>query len=235
MALFGSSNRNTFKPTPYGATRKKRRIPRWLILMLTGVVLGAGGVLFVQKSYGPTLLTVEQAEQLRQDLNSANLDKQRLQSQLNRTTHELKESQAALAEQTARATTAEETVEGLKDDVLLLARAVAPDPRGTSPGIRAADFENAEGQLNYELLVMQDSPDASTFNGVMDFAIAGRYPNGRATTLDIPVGDVNIGHYTQLSGNVALPDGFRATQVTIRIRPGANESIAATRTIRVPR
>jgi len=53
MALFGSSNRNTFKPTPYGATRKKRRIPRWLILMLTGIVLGAGGVLFVQTSYGP--------------------------------------------------------------------------------------------------------------------------------------------------------------------------------------
>ncbi|MAK55682.1 MAG: hypothetical protein CML17_07560 [Pusillimonas sp.] len=235
MALFGSSNRNTFKPTPYGATRKKRRVPRWLILMLTGIVLGAGGVLFVQKSYGPTLLTVEQAEQLRQDLNSANLDKQRLQSQLNRITHELKESQAALTAQTNRADSAEETVEGLKDDVLLLASAVAPDPRGTSPGIRAADFENAEDQLNYTLLVMQDSPDAPTFNDVMDFAVAGRYPNGRATTLDIPAGSVSIGHYSQLEGSVELPNGFRATQVTIRIRPGADESIAATRTIRVPR
>ncbi|QIM50168.1 hypothetical protein G9Q38_13860 [Pusillimonas sp. DMV24BSW_D] len=235
MALFGSSNRNTFKPTPYGATRKKRRIPRWLILMLTGIVLGAGGVLFVQTSYGPTLLTVEQAEQLRQDLNSANLDKQRLQSQLNRITHELKESQAALVEQTERATTAQEAAENLKDDVLLLAGAVAPDPRGTSPGIRAADFANAQGQLNYKLLVMQDNPEAPTFNGVMDFAVAGRYPNGRATTLDIPVGDVDIGYYSQLSGNVELPDGFTATQVTIRIRPGADESIAATRTIRVPR
>ena len=146
--------------------------------MLTGIVLGAGGVLFVQKSYGPTLLTVEQAEQLRQDLNTTNLDKQRLQSQLNRMTHELKESQAALSEQTERATTAEEAAENLKDDVLLLASAVAPDPRGTSPGIRAADFANVQGQLNYKLLVMQDSPDASTFNGVMDFAVAGRYPNG---------------------------------------------------------
>ena len=82
---------------------------------------------------------------------------------------------------------------------------------------------------------MQDNPEAPTFNGVMDFAVAGRYPNGRATTLDIPVGDVNIGYYSQLAGNVELPDGFTATQVTIRIRPGADESIAATRTIRVPR
>lgn len=235
MALFGSSNRNTFKPTPYGATRKKRRIPRWLILMLTGIVLGAGGVLFVQKSYGPTLLTVEQAEQLRQDLNSTNLDKQRLQSQLNRITHELKDSQDALAQQTKRATKAEQEVEKLEDDVLLLASAVEPDPRGTSPGIRAADFTNAQGQLNYQLLVMQDSPEAPTFNGVMDFAVAGRYPNGRSTTLDIPVGDVSIGHYAQLAGNVDLPDGFTAKQVTIRIRPGAGESIAATRTILVPR
>lgn len=235
MALFGSSKRNTFKPTPYGATRKKRRVPRWLILMLTGIVLGAGGVLFIQKSYGPTLLTVQQAEQLRQDLNTANLDKQRLQSQLNRITHDLKETQTALTQQTERAVNAEETVETLKEDILLLASAVAPDPRGTSPGIRAADFENAENQLNYQLLVMQDNPDEPEFNGVMDFAVAGRYPNGRSTTLDIPAGSVGIGYYSQLSGSVELPNGFRATQVTIRIRPGEDQAVAATRTIRVPR
>src|SRR3546814_16356789 len=84
IPMLGSSKQNVFKPMPYGSTRRTRRIPRWLVLILTGIVLGAGGLLFLQKSYGPTRLTVEQSEQLHYDLNSANLDRQRLQSQLNR-------------------------------------------------------------------------------------------------------------------------------------------------------
>src|SRR5690606_34605650 len=89
LPMFGSQKQRAFKPTAYGASRRPRRIPRWLVLMLTGVVLGAGGLLFLQKSYGPPRLTVEQSEQLHYDLNSANMDKQRLQSELTQHTHDL--------------------------------------------------------------------------------------------------------------------------------------------------
>src|SRR3546814_2830463 len=70
IPMLGSSKQNVFKPMPYGSTRRTRRIPRWLVLILTGIVLGAGGLLFLQKSYGPTRLTVEQSEQLHYDLRS---------------------------------------------------------------------------------------------------------------------------------------------------------------------
>lgn len=234
MALFGSSKRTAFKPTPYGSTRKKRRVPRWLILMLTGVVLGSGGLLFVQKSYGPTLLTVEQAEQLRQDLNSTNLDKQRLQSQVDRQNHELEELRTGLEKQTRRADTAEKSFADLQASVQMLADAVPPDPRGTTPGIRAADFSFQNGELGYKLLVMQDKPDAGTFQGKMEFAVEGRYPSGQSTTVDIPVSAVEIGYFGALAGAAELPRGFTPAQVTIRIRDQAGK-IAATRTIMVSR
>ena len=104
MASFGSSKRSVFKPTAYGNSRRPRRIPRWLVLMLTGVVLGSGGLLFLQKNYGPPRLTIEQSEQLHNDINSTNLDKQRLQSQLNQQTHDLTEAKASLATQTVQLT-----------------------------------------------------------------------------------------------------------------------------------
>ena len=95
--MFGSSKRNTFKPTAYGSSRRKRRIPRWLLLILTGIVLGAGGLLFMQKSYGPQRLTVEQSEQLHYDLTSANNDKQRLQAELSQQGRELAQVRERLA------------------------------------------------------------------------------------------------------------------------------------------
>ncbi|SUV85278.1 inner membrane protein [Bordetella pertussis] len=57
-------------------------MPRWLVLLLVGIALGAGGVLFLQTNYGPQRLTVEQSEQLHTELSAANLERQRLQTQL---------------------------------------------------------------------------------------------------------------------------------------------------------
>src|SRR5690606_24313753 len=138
--MFGSSKRHTFKPTAYGSSRRSRRIPRWLVLMLTGVVLGAGGLLFLQKSYGPTRLTVQQSEQLHYDLNSANMDKQRLQTDLSRETRTLAEVRSQLESQAAELTTTKEQREQARKDITMFAQAMPADPRGTSPGIRAASF-----------------------------------------------------------------------------------------------
>lgn len=231
MALFGSSKR-TFKPTPYGSTRKKRRIPRWLILMLTGVVLGSGGLLFVQKSYGPSLLTAEQADTLRQELNSTHLEKQRLLSQVDRQTHEIDELRTSLDKQTQRATSAEKSFNELTANIQVLADAIPPDPRGTSPGIRTADFTTADGQLAYTLLVMQKNAQAPAFKGKMDFAVQGRYPNGNTTTIDVPAGNIEVGYYKSFSGRAEMPRAFTPTQVTVRVRDEADR-ITATRTIKV--
>src|SRR5699024_8319661 len=79
-------------------SRRRRRIPRWLVLLVSGIIIGAGGLLFLQKSYGPTRLTMEQSEQLQSELNSANIDKQRLETDLGRKERELADTQSTLQE-----------------------------------------------------------------------------------------------------------------------------------------
>src|SRR5690554_4551219 len=116
--MFGSK-RQAFRPTAYGTSRRRRGIPRWLVLLLTGIVLGAGGLLFLQKSYGPTRLTVEQSEQLHYDLNSANLDKQRLQSQLNQQTRDLQDAQARIKKLEAEVQQRSAEIDRLSSDVAL--------------------------------------------------------------------------------------------------------------------
>ncbi len=235
MALFSSRNSNVFQPTAYGGRRRRRGIPRWLVLILTGVVVGAGGVLFLQKSYGPTRLTVEQSEQLHQDLNSANIDKQRLQSQLNQTTHNLNETRSALENRTKQLQQTRDDSAKEREDIQLFLGAMPPDPRGTSPGIHAADFSNESGQLAYQILVMQDKADSPNFEGNMEFVVAGRYPSGKTANITLDPIPVDIPRYDFVRGSAPLPEAFTAREVTIRIRPKDSDKVAATRTIRVPR
>lgn len=235
MALFGSSKRNVFQPTPYGSSRRKRRIPRWLVLILTGIVLGSGGVLFLQKSYGPIRLTAEQSLQLQNDLNSANLDKQRLQAQVDSQASNLNDSKSTQDNLAGQLKQSQEQITKLKNDIELFAQSIPPDPRGTNPGIRAADFSVADGQLNYKILVMQDKEGAAPFQGDLELRIAGYYPNGNNATIDTPPVEVTVGYYDQLHGSAALPRAFTPRTITVLINHRSTKKLAATRTLRLGR
>src|SRR5690625_4132857 len=125
------SRKPAFKPSAYGYTRRKRRIPRWLVLMLVGVIIGVGGVLFVQESYGPARLTVEESERLHFDLNAATSEVQRLQTELGQVKRELAENKATVEEQASKIEQHDAIVSGLEKDILLFAETAPEDPRGT--------------------------------------------------------------------------------------------------------
>jgi len=232
--MFGSSKRQAFRPTAYGHSRR-RGIPRWLVLLLTGIVLGAGGLLFLQKSYGPIRLTVEQSEQLHYDLNSANMDKQRLQTQLNQHAQELKETTGRIQSQDAELQKRQAEIDRLSSDIALFVETAPADPRGTSPGIRAVSFSFAEGQLDYHILVMQDADKAEPYSGVVTLTAAGRYSNGRNANEELTPFPISLERYTHLQGTVEVPEGFTPREVTIQIRPEGSDRVSAMRIIRVPR
>lgn len=232
--MFGSSKRQAFRPTAYGHSRR-RGIPRWLVLLLTGIVLGAGGLLFLQKSYGPTRLTVEQSEQLHYDLNSANMDKQRLQAQLNQHTQELKEATARIEAQDAELQKRQAEIDRISSDIALFTETAPADPRGTSPGIRAVSFNFAEGQLDYHILVMQDADKAQPFSGEVTLTAAGRYSNGRNANETLAPFPISLERYTHLQGTVEVPEGFTPREVTIQIRADGADRVSAMRVIRVSR
>ncbi len=234
---FGSSKRPAFKPTPYGHTRQRRGIPRWLVLLISGIVLGAGGVVFLQRSYGPPRLTAEQSEQLRMDLNSANIEKQQLQTQAKQLRTEVEQSRQALAEQTRTLDQLRKDHTAMQSGVAELIAAIPPDPRGTSPGIRAADMTVRDNVLAYSALLIQDLPEGATevpaFDGEVKLVAAGQYRSGQTVYVDIATLPLHMMRYTQVKGETELPKGFRARQVTIQITAAGADKIVSTRTIRV--
>lgn len=232
--MFGSRNRHVFKPTAYG-TQRQRRIPRWLVLMVSGVILGAGGLLFLQKSYGPTRLTTEQSEQLQYDLNSTNIEKQRLQSELGQQGRQLETTTAQLTQKTQELAAATEKLDTIDLDIDRFAAALPPDPRGTSPGIRAADFRNVDGNLDYLIIVIHDKDKNETFKGTVELVASGRYSNGKAGHVDLPPFDIKFKHYAHVDGKLPLPDHFTAQQITIKITAEGQKKVSATRTIIVSR
>lgn len=231
--MFGSSKRTTFKPTAYGSSRRKRRIPRWLLLILTGVVLGSGGLLFLQKSYSPQRLTVEQSEQLHYDLTSANNDKQRLQAELSQQGRELTLARERLESQTKELESSRKELQAIKDHIALFIDAMPPDPRGSSPGVNAASFTSQNDALNYAVLIMQDKDKADkTFNGTLEMSLNGRYPNGRSGTIELDPINVKLNRYMHLEGTFPIPDGLKPRQVTVKILDSNRRQIA-TRTLNV--
>lgn len=227
------SKRPVFKPTAYGHSRRKRRIPRWLVLMITGMVLGAGGLLFIQKSYGPPKLTVEQSQKLHDEINSVKAENQRLQSQITLAERERTESLAKVESIQGSLENHDSIVNALKNDITLFAKSMPADPRNTSPGIRAADLINDDGKLNYTVLLMQDSEEDPEFKGTMNFNVMGRYPNGRTGYIDLDPIEVKFGRYTHAQGSVELPSGIVARQVTIQVFPEGSQRAAAKRIINV--
>ncbi len=230
--------RPTFKPTPYGYTRRSRGIPRWLLLLITGVVLGAGGVLFLQRSYGPQRLTAEQSEQLRTDLNSANLESQRLSVEAEKIRAEIKQARQDQQEQTARAEQLRKQAADMEAGVASLIQAIPPDPRGTSPGIRGADMIALDGGVDYRILLIQDLPEgqseAPTLKGRIKLIAQGSYPNGNAAYVDLVEQPLDMGRYIVVEGRADLPNKtFRPRQVTIQIMADGADQVIATRTFRV--
>ncbi len=234
---FGSTKRPAFKPTPYGYTRQRRGIPRWLVLLISGIVLGAGGVVFLQRSYGPPRLTTEQSEQLRMDLNSANIEKQQLQTQVKQLRTDLEQTRQSLADQTRKFEQLRTDHAEMEAGVADLIAAIPPDPRGTSPGIRSAEMTVRDNRLSYNALLIQDQPDgaadAAAFDGEVKLVAAGHYSNGQTVYVDIATLPLHMMRYTVVKGDSELPKGFRARQVTIQLTAAGSDKIVATRTIRV--
>src|SRR4051794_10051903 len=86
--MFGSSKPIPFDP--YRRRRSRRGLPRWLVLILLGIVIGAGGVLYVQERHLPPRLSAYDSARLRESFERADAERQRLQSELGATAERLR-------------------------------------------------------------------------------------------------------------------------------------------------
>lgn len=191
-------------------------MPRWLVLMLLGIGLGAGGVLYVQQRYLPPRLSVEASAQLRESFEHADAERQRLQTELTATAERLRGALEENKHLASAASARGADVQSLRQDIASLVASLPPDPRNTPVAVRAARFVVQGGTLVYDVVLSREHPGASPFGGVMQLVVAGA--SGRATdTVALAPVPVSVGLYDTVRGTLPLPDGFKPRKTTIHV------------------
>jgi len=241
MGIFGGSRRHVFKPSPYETRRRSRRLPRWFVLLVLGILLGGGGVLILQASYGPKRLTIAESQALTDSLAAVSLERQQLQTKVTALERDLKNDKFQ-AEQNIEAL--KKTVDGLttqlkpvRDEVSLFMQAATTnlkfDPIGLSSVSLVQPRDSAK--LAYHVLLVQKDAKEPVFDGRIEVTFEGRYPNGRAGSIRALVVPVKLGHYQHLIGDVELPNGFQADRGTLRVFQGESTRALSFRTFNVAR
>ena len=213
--MFGQSKPVVFDP--YGRRRSRWHLPRWLVLLLSGIAIGAAAVVVVQERYLPPRLSADASVKLRGAFEQADVERSRLKRELAETTKRL---EAALAGKQGLATelaASRASVERLRDDVESVVAALPPDPRGGGVEVRAGRFSAKGGVLAYDVVLTRERANGKPVPGVMQLVVAGESARGAETTVTPKPVAVSIGSQEVVRGSLALPDGFRPRQTTIQV------------------
>ena len=209
-----------FKPIvlePYGRRRARRFLPRWLVLLMTGVAVGAGGLLLIQERYLPPRLSADASAELRKSLEQAEADRVRLKAELGDTAKQL---ETALADKNGlvnEITASRETIARLREDVASVVASLPSDPRGGAVEVRAARFTFEGGTLAYDVVLSRERADGKPFVGVMQLTVAGESGRGAENSITLKPVAVSVGKYESLRGVLPLPEGFKPRQTTINV------------------
>ena len=207
-------------------------MPRWLMLLLLGIALGAGGLFFVQERYLPPRLSADDSTRLRGSFERADAERQRLQAELTATSDRLRGTLDENKRLASELGAGKETAQRLRQDIAALVASLPPDPRNTPVAVRAARFEVQGDSLVYNVVLSRERAGANPFGGVMQFVVAGA--SGRAgDTVSLPPVPVSVGLYDTVRGNLPLPHGFKPRQTTIQVLDKVGGKLVGMRVINV--
>lgn len=213
--MFGRSKPVVFEP--YGGRRSRKRVPRWLILLVIGIAIGVAGVIYVQERHLPPRLSFDASTKLRASFEQAEQARQRLQQELAETSKQLEEALADKQKLTEEVSANLKTIERLREDVSFAVAALPPDPRGGTIEIRAARLSKEGSALAYDVVLSRPNTRGKPLTGVMQLVVAGDSTRGGETTVSLPPVNVSVASYQTLSGTLPLPEGFAPKQATINV------------------
>ena len=216
-----------------GGYRRKRAVPRWLIILVAGAALGAGAVLYAQH-LGPRRLTLEESKTFQDRTGALERENARLKADVSDKERLLQAARDEGARLTTEARAARETAETLKKGLALFEQVLPPDPRAGIVAVRAAKF-GAEGEsLGYQVLLTRDAAARKPLKGVVEVLVAGRRPGGRDETIGpdpVPLAFENS--YLHVRGSLPLPAGFTSQQATVRVLDGEGGKLLGMRVFNV--
>ncbi len=213
--MFGRSKPVVFDP--YRRRRSPFRPPAWLVLLLSGVVVGAGGVIVAQQRYLPPRLSASASAELRSAYDRADAERLRLQAALAATEKRLA---ATLAEKSALnddLALSRATVDQLRGDLTSVVASLPPDPRTGVVEVRAGRFSSEGGRLIYDVVLTRERNAGKPMPGVMQLLVAGETERGAESTVSLKPVTLSVSGHEVLRGSLPLPAGFRPRQTTIQV------------------
>ncbi len=205
----------------YGS-RRRRGVPRWLVLLAIGMAAGAAAVVYVQERVLPARLSAAESSQLRASFAEADADRRRLLAELTQATKSAETTGAENRRLDQELAASRQSVEQLRDDVAFVAAALPPDPRGGEIEVRAARISRSGSGLAYEVALVREGARGKPVAGVMQLVATGESPRGGEATVSLEPVALAVSSHQVLRGAAPLPDGFVPRQCTIRVldRPG---------------
>jgi len=212
--MFGSS-----KPVviSYGQRRARKRLPPWLLWLLAGIALGAGGLWWLQERYLPPRLSAQESRELRSAFEQADAERKSLKGQLGATTQRLDAALAAQKRLESELAAPHATADRLRDDLAALIAALPPDPRGGTVEVRAARFALKDGALAHDVVLTRERDNTKPLAGVMQLSVLGLTARGAESTVALAPVKVTVGGHALVRGQSPLPEGFRPRQVTVNV------------------
>ena len=214
--VFRRSRQVTF--SSYGSRRSRWALPRWLVLLLVGAVLGAGGVVVVQERYLPPRLSASASAQLRSAYEQADVDRQRLKAELGEAQKQLEIARSEKGGLADALAASRGTADRLRDDLIAVVDGLPPDPRGGSVSVRAGQFTAKGAVLNYSVVLMRESRNnGKPLPGILQLVVAGESGRGAQTTVALAPISLSLGSLEVVRGSLPLPEGFRPRQTTVQV------------------
>ncbi len=232
--MFGSSKSRGFKPTPYRGRRNPQRVPKWLLLLVLGMALGAAGLWYVQTNHMPARLSAGESEQLRADLATAQSERDKFFAESKQASDKLAVAQGREKKAQDDLLVVTKTNERLQKDLSLFVSALPPDPRGGAVGIRTASFSNVAQQLNYSMIFTRPGKSTESFKGVVELVLIGTRGTSSQATITLKPLPLEMDAYQQLAGQAPLPAGLNPREVTVRVLRSAGGELVSMRVFRLP-
>ncbi|WP_028357042.1 hypothetical protein [Brackiella oedipodis] len=214
------SRKNVFKPSVYGSsTRPRRGLPRWVVILFTGIIIGAVGYWFVRTNYGPPTISVQESRELNDEVNSLSQERQSLKAQVDDLQQKLGANEGQQNSITNQLAQKDEKIKQLQTKLDMVMQAIPADPSGAPASVRGAELKGIMGHLDYQFLVMKKNADAPDINAVIEIEIQGRYKNGRLGYAHLQAIDTVVGNFTQVKGGQDLEhDTLTPTKASVRLR-----------------
>jgi hypothetical protein len=209
-----------FKPVPfepYGSRRTRVRVPRWLTLLLTGIVVGAGGLFFVQERYLPPRLSQTESATLRAEFERAEAGRKQVTARLDDTTKKLESTLAERDKLSEQLEKERKALAPLRQDLAALVGVLPPDPRGGSVEVRGGNMTVRDGKLDYVVVLTRDGRNTKPLPAQLRFTVAGEGAKGGESQVTLDPVPVSIGTQEIARGSAALPAGFKPRQATIQV------------------